>query len=121
MMSLSPASECDLPVAKRMLTGLYNADVYADKMYRCMAWNALIKQNNNVSIITPIKLSRSKNKLTFFENLYSSAVSGIRQPIESFFNWIQVKTQIHLASKVRSNQWLAFLHLRSYRFRLLVG
>jgi hypothetical protein len=112
--SVSTASKCDLPVAKRMLENVYNVDVYADKMYRCTAWEASMKQNNNVSIITPVKLSRSKNNFTFFEKLYSSAVSSIRQPIESFFNWLQIKTQIHLASKVRStNSLLAFIFART--------
>ncbi|MHB1104890.1 MAG: hypothetical protein ACYCZ2_00890 [Lutibacter sp.] len=34
--------------------------------------------------------------------LKAKAVSAIRQPIESFFNWINEKTQIQNASKVRS-------------------
>jgi hypothetical protein len=41
-----------------------------------------------------------------YENLYSMAVSAIRQPIESFFNWISEKTQIQNASKVRYSQGL---------------
>ena len=37
-----------------------------------------------------------------FEQLLSASVSRVRQPVESFFNWIQQKTKIQTASKVRS-------------------
>lgn len=40
------------------------------------------------------------------DRLYSAAVSRLRQPIESLFNWIQEKTGIECASKVRSFQGL---------------
>ena len=111
--SLSSASECDLPVAKRMLEDVFDVDIYADKMYKCADWEASLKQTNNVSIITPVKLKRNKSKLSYFEKLYSSSVSSVRQPIESFFNWLQVKTHIHLASKVRSaDGLLAFIFAR---------
>ena len=33
-------------------------------------------------------------------------VSFVRQPIESFFNWLNEKTQIQKASKVRSSKGL---------------
>ena len=36
----------------------------------------------------------------------STAISQIRQPIESLFNWVQEKTGIQIASKVRSYQGL---------------
>ena len=36
------------------------------------------------------------------DQLYSTAVATIRQPIESFFNWIEEKVKIQIASKVRS-------------------
>jgi hypothetical protein len=36
------------------------------------------------------------------DRLYSTAVSRLRQPVESLFNWIQEKTGIECASKVRS-------------------
>jgi hypothetical protein len=36
------------------------------------------------------------------DKLLSNAISSIRQPIESFFNWLEQKTSIQMASKVRS-------------------
>jgi hypothetical protein len=39
-------------------------------------------------------------------DIYCRAVSRVRQPIESLFNWIIEKTDIHRASKVRSTKGL---------------
>ena len=39
-------------------------------------------------------------------NLFSTAVSKVRQPIESLFNWLIEKTNIQNASKVRSTNGL---------------
>ena len=40
------------------------------------------------------------------DELYSTAVSKIRQPIESFFNWINEKTDLQIANKIRSKKGL---------------
>ena len=39
-------------------------------------------------------------------DIFSQAVSKVRQPIESFFNWLNEKTEIQRASKVRATQGL---------------
>ena len=39
-------------------------------------------------------------------DLFSQAVSKVRQPIESFFNWLNEKTEIQRASKVRATKGL---------------
>ena len=39
-------------------------------------------------------------------DLYSKAVSRVRQPIESLFNWLIEKSDIQKASKVRSTKGL---------------
>lgn len=62
-------------------------------------------------MLTPIKGIKGKSEALkqrgfAYEKLYSKAVSAIRQPIESFFNWTNEKTQIQNASKVRSFQGL---------------
>ena len=44
--------------------------------------------------------------LTDDEKYYNRLVRRIRQPVESLFNWIQEKTQIQRASKVRSTDAL---------------
>ncbi|MDM8569307.1 hypothetical protein QUF50_07350, partial [Thiotrichales bacterium HSG1] len=48
------------------------------------------------------KKKKGQKKLDFFDQLFSTSVSRVRQPIESLFNWIQEKTNIQMASKVRS-------------------
>ncbi|MDR3188590.1 MAG: transposase, partial [Prevotellaceae bacterium] len=41
-----------------------------------------------------------------YNNLWNTAVSTVRQPVESFFNWLNEKTNIQNAKKVRSEQGL---------------
>ena len=65
-----------------------------------------LKALNNVILINPIKKKKGQIFLDSADHLYSRAVSSIRQPIESFFNWIQEKTNIQVASKVRSTKGL---------------
>ena len=45
-------------------------------------------------------------ELSSAENYYNRLVRRIRQPIESLFNWIEEKTGIQRASKVRSTDAL---------------
>lgn len=56
-------------------------------------------------LVAPRKKPKGK-ELTDDENYYNRLVRRIRQPIESLFNWIQEKTQIQRASKVRSTDAL---------------
>jgi hypothetical protein len=56
-------------------------------------------------LITPRKKPKGQ-ELSETEKLYSRLVRAIRQPIESLFNWIEEKTQIQRASKVRSTDAL---------------
>ncbi len=57
-------------------------------------------------LYTPIKKKKGPKELALTDRVYSQIVSQVRQPIESFFNWIQEKTGIELASKVRSYKGL---------------
>jgi hypothetical protein len=50
------------------------------------------------------KTEELQNRYFAYETLFSKAVSRIRQPIESFLNWINEKTQIQKASKIRSSK-----------------
>lgn len=45
-------------------------------------------------------------ELSWAEHYYNRLVRSIRQPIKSLFNWIEEKTGIHRASKVRSTNAL---------------
>ena len=61
---------------------------------------------NRVKIIHPIKKDTGQEFLDASDQLYSTAVASIRQPIESLFSWINEKTGIQIASKVRSTTGL---------------
>jgi hypothetical protein len=64
-------------------------------------------------IFTPIKLKKGEKRLNSADKLFSTAISKVRQPIESFFNWLQSKTNIESANKVRSTTGLiAFVFSR---------
>jgi hypothetical protein len=56
-------------------------------------------------LIAPQKKPKGK-ELTADEKYYNRLGRSIRQPIESLFNWIEQKTQIQRASKVRSSDAL---------------
>ncbi len=57
-------------------------------------------------MMTPVKKPKSQVHLNAADAWLSRAVSRVRQPIESLFNWIEEKTGIEMASKVRSSQGL---------------
>ncbi len=61
--------------------------------------------------MTPVKGVKGqcqdiKNRDKAANHLFSTAVSRVRQPIESLFNWLIQKTDIQRASKVRSAKGL---------------
>jgi len=88
-----------------------NRSFYGDKIYL----DTEVLKNTacvcNSEILTPVKgvkgQSNTMNQWGKAANdLYSRAVSRVRQPIESLFNWIIEKTDIQRASKVRSAKGL---------------
>lgn len=96
----------DLNAAKDILDTIYNRKIYGDKIYFVEEYNQKLESQNNCMIITPIKKAKGQVFQEAADNLFSTAVSGVRQPIESFFNWINEKTQIQNATKVRSAKGL---------------
>ena len=50
--------------------------------------------------------SRQRARSRGSSYLFSQAVSKVRQPIESFSNWLNEKTEIQRASKVRATKGL---------------
>jgi DNA-binding response OmpR family regulator len=99
---LTSASDHDLIAFNHIAHLLKGGEVYADKAYIDEIMKQLLEQEQQVKLHTPIKKKKGQEKLELFDQLLSSTVSRIRQPIESLFNWIQEKTNIQLASKVRS-------------------
>lgn len=97
---LTDAGTNDNHALERM--DIEDKDIYADKAYL----NSLMHAENRVKIIHPIKKDTGQEFLDASDQLYSTAVASIRQPIESLFSWINEKTGIQIASKVRSTAGL---------------
>jgi len=122
VMYVTPASVNDLPAGKYILDGMRNIDVYCDKMYKDNAWEAKILEENDITIFTPVKLNKGQERLESADNMFSQAVSRVRQTIESFFNWLQEITQIEKASKIRSANGLeSFIFVRIAFACLVIG
>lgn len=112
---ISKASENDLTIYKDNWAELRNRTFFGDKIYQNKDFFDAVKQNYDSEMLTPVKYSKNtpdviKKFYKAADELYSKAVSTVRQPIESFFNWLIEKTDIQNASKVRSTKGLN-LHL----------
>lgn len=110
----SPASVHDLTALRPILPQLHQRFILADKAYADGPLNQQL-QKQGTGIITPIKQVKGKSQALIcfdkaHDDLFSKAVSTIRQPIESFFNWLNEKTNIQNASRVRSSKGL-ILHI----------
>ena len=108
---LTPASENDLNVFKQSWNTIRNRTFYGDKIYIDSSFFPKMLEDYNSIMLTPVKLIkgmpehiRQIDKAA--NDLFSTAVSKIRQPIESLFNWLIEKTDIQRASKVRSTKGL---------------
>jgi hypothetical protein len=113
LMQISPAAENDLTVAKQFLPRFEGLEVFADKIYKSEEWEILLEQENKICVTTPVKLDKGQKVLDSADKVLSEAVSRTRQAIESFFSWIQEKTRIQNASKVRSLPGLlSFIYAR---------
>ena len=107
---LSGASEHDLNVQREILRNTSNQYVFADKAFKDSDLDELYQKNEG-DLLIPVKyrkgqLKEYKQRHKAADDLYSRAVSSIRQPIECFFGWMIDKTDIQRASKVRSTKGL---------------
>ena len=110
-LSVTPASESDLMALKPILPKLVNRAIFADKAYADKLLNAQLLKDTNTYIFTPVKLVKGESESVrqfkkAADDLFSTAVSRVRQPIESLFNWIIEKAKIQDASKVRATKGL---------------
>ena len=108
---ITPASENDLNVFKQNWNGISNRDFYGDKIYMDSEFFQEFKNHNNSSMLTPVKGVKGQPEIMkqwdkAANDLFSRAVSKIRQPIEGLFGWLIEKTDIQRASKVRSTKGL---------------
>lgn len=65
-----------------------------------------VEQTQQLIVQTPVKKKKKQRYLEADEQWPSTAVSQVRQPIESLFAWIEKKTGIEFASNARSYQGL---------------
>jgi len=110
--ALASASNHDLEIAKETIPNseLENIDLYGDKAYKDQTFQLELFESKSINVITPIKKKKGQKQLTLFQNASNSIHSSIRQPIDTLFGWIQKKTNIQNASKVRSQNGL-FYHV----------
>ena len=102
----TPGSENDLTALRHVLPTLEGGQLYGDKAYCDQSMKERLTQEQNLDVLTPVKKKKGQDHLAAADKFFSEAVSKIRQPIESLFNWINEKTGIQCASKVRSYRGL---------------
>jgi hypothetical protein len=103
----------DLTAFKQQALSLPNTSLFGDA--------ALKKQlaEQNTSLVVPPKKPKG-NEQSALRKAYSRLVSRFRQPIESFFKWLNDKTQIQRASSVRSTDGLLLQCFGKLSFALLL-
>jgi hypothetical protein len=113
--SITKASENDLTAVKPILNNLVDKAIFADKAYCDIPLNIQLMKEQNTYIYTPVKLVKGESEQTRHfkkaaDDLFSTAVSKVRQPIEALFNWINELTGLQNASKIRATNGL-FVHI----------
>lgn len=105
----TPASVHDLTALRPLLETL-QVPAVLDKAY-CDVALAKKVANNGAALLTPIKAQKGMPEVlkildSAYEKLFNTDVSKIRQPIEALFSWLEEKSGIQRASKVRSEKGL---------------
>lgn len=97
---LGEASHHDSTAAREQHLQLPNTTLIADLAYPETQFDQSLRQQNT-HLLTGCKKPKGKD-LTKFAKYHNRLIAKFRQPIESLFNWINEKTHIQTASKVRS-------------------
>lgn len=113
-LGVTSAAENDLEAVRHLLPTLAQRAVFADKAYCDKGLDDALAEVG-ACILTPVKLVKGETQerrqfKKAADDLFSTAVSTIRQPIEGWFNWLIDKTNVQKASKVRSTKGL-ILHV----------
>lgn len=116
-MIITPAEDNDLTAFKQAWgDNIFSKVILGDKAYSDKEYfNDDKRKTQDIEMLTPVKGIKGqaleiKQRDKAFNDLFSTAVSKVRQPIESFFNWLNEKTKIQRAMKVRSTAGL-LIHL----------
>jgi hypothetical protein len=113
-MDFTPASTSDLNALRPVLETVYDTPIYLDKAYADEKLRQHLESQGS-TLNTPIKQKRGEcPTLRQFDEASqkqtSTTIAKVRQPVETFFSWMQEKTNIQKASKVRSLKGL-LVHL----------
>lgn len=106
---ITRASVFDLTAEKEIMLNArlaHSGYLLADKAYCDSAWAEALDLEHHLKVITPRK--KAKGDTLRSGDAYSSSVSAMRQPIESFFHWLNAHFHIQDASLVRSAMGLLF-------------
>lgn len=105
-LQITPASQHDLNAMRQIFPQLTNRQLFLDKAYCNQPLAEALIAQAQLTLHTPRKKKKNEHDIGADGRLISTAVSRVRQPIESFFNWIDQKTAIQSGSKIRSRQGL---------------
>jgi hypothetical protein len=108
---ITAASENDLNVFRNAWSTIDNRTFFGDKIYHDHDFFERLYVTRNAVMMTPVKAIKGqseweKQQDRAANDLFSKAVSKVRQPIEGWFNWLIEKTDFQRASKVRSAKGL---------------
>jgi hypothetical protein len=107
----TPASVNDVTVFKEAWSGIEGRTFFGDKIYFVNDLNEYMMKHQGSEMLTPVKAVKGmpeviKQRIKAANDLFSTAVSRVRQPVEAIFNWLIEKADIQKASKVRSTKGL---------------
>jgi len=108
---ITAASENDLNVFRNAWSNIENRTFFGDKIYHDHDFFERVFVTHNAVMLTPVKSIKGQSEWEkqhdrAANDLFSKAVSKVRQPIEGWFNWLIEKTDFQRASKVRSAKGL---------------
>jgi hypothetical protein len=108
---ISSAAENDLNVFRNAWSKIEHRTFFGDKIYHDHDFFDRLYETQNAVMLTPVKAVKGQSEWEkqhdrAANDLFSKAVSKVRQPIEGWFNWLIEKTDFQRASKVRSTKGL---------------
>jgi hypothetical protein len=108
---ITSAAENDLNVFRNAWSNIENRTFFGDKIYHDHDFFERLYETQNAIMLTPVKAVKGQSEWEkqhdrAANDLFSKAVSKVRQPIEGWFNWLIEKTDFQRASKVRSAKGL---------------
>jgi len=108
---ITAASENDLNVFRNCWSNIEHRTFFGDKIYHDHYFFERLFITHNAVMMTPVKAVKGQSEWEkqhdrAANDLFSKAVSKVRQPIEGWFNWLIEKTDFQRASKVRSAKGL---------------